>query len=326
MINAVFNHRQFWDGRAEAVFNGVNHLGARDPDARLLRADHPNYLEEVRVELDNASLASQAVAPIVSSLEMAAPGRSTQDVGAELARTTRKIFKRIQALRPLAGQQVHPTDSLLGPFSRWPQPGLTARTYDELIKRAFHERWWRSSRLISVATDGSRRVVDKADGDPSTEEYTLIQFNFTLFFGLAVQMYEATLVSAETPWDRFRRENPSADGSGSQSVDEHFAIAHFASRAFRGALCSTTGRAGPTNLRCSNCHEQAELTDASVRRIAGAPNGPVRNRDGNVIDKGFNNIGIRPTERRSRCRRRRRVWIALVCAKALPEWRSCQLH
>jgi hypothetical protein len=41
---------------------------------------------------------------------------------------------------------------------------------------------------------------------------------------------------------------------------------------------------GPSNLRCSNCHEQAELTDASVRRIAAAANGPVRNRDGNIID------------------------------------------
>jgi hypothetical protein len=27
-----------------------------------------------------------------------------------------------------------------------------------------------------------------------------------------------------------------------------------------------------------------------------AANGPVRNRDGNVIDKGFNNIGLRPTD------------------------------
>ena len=59
--------------------------------------------------------------------------------------------------------------------------------------------------------------------------------------------------------------------------------------------CSTIAPAAPTNLRCSNCHEQNELTDASVRRVAAAVNGPVRNRDGNVIDKGFNNIGVRPT-------------------------------
>jgi hypothetical protein len=57
VINAVFNHRQFWDGRADSIFNGVNHLGRRDPDARLFRAEQPTQLEEVRVELDNASLA-----------------------------------------------------------------------------------------------------------------------------------------------------------------------------------------------------------------------------------------------------------------------------
>src|SRR5580765_4304543 len=39
VINAVFNHRQFWDGRAENIFNGVDHLGQRDPDAKLFRAD-----------------------------------------------------------------------------------------------------------------------------------------------------------------------------------------------------------------------------------------------------------------------------------------------
>ena len=52
VINAVFNHRQFWDGRAENVFNGVNHLGQRDPDAKLFRADDPENPVEVRVELD----------------------------------------------------------------------------------------------------------------------------------------------------------------------------------------------------------------------------------------------------------------------------------
>jgi hypothetical protein len=38
VINAVFNHRQFWDERAENVFNGINHLGKRDPDAKVFRA------------------------------------------------------------------------------------------------------------------------------------------------------------------------------------------------------------------------------------------------------------------------------------------------
>jgi cytochrome c peroxidase len=294
VINAVFNHRQFWDGRADSVFNGVNHLGRRDPVARLFRADHPTHLEEVRVELENSSLASQAIAPIVSTLEMAAPGRSLQDVGGDLAATSRKIFKRIQPIRPLAGQQVHPEDSVLGPYSRWPQPGLTARTYDELVKRAFHERWWRSSLVISVAPDGSRQVMDRADKDPSTEEYTLIQFNFTLFFGLAVQMYEATLVSDDTPWDRFRRENPS-ELDADLNPWTNIAPSHISRLALFGAHLFNDRTRGATNLRCSNCHEQAELTDASARRIASSLTGLIRNRDGNIIDKGFNNIGVRPT-------------------------------
>jgi len=118
VINAVFNHRQFWDGRAENVFNGVNHLGQRDPNAKVFRASNPNNPLEVRVELVNSSLASQALAPIVSALEMSAPGRTVQDVGSDLARTPRKIYKRIHDLRPLAKQQVHPADSVLGPMSR----------------------------------------------------------------------------------------------------------------------------------------------------------------------------------------------------------------
>jgi cytochrome c peroxidase len=118
MINAVFNHRQFWDGRAENVFNGVNHLGQRDPDATVFRADDPKNPVEVRVELVNSSLASQAVAPLISDIEMAAPGRTRLDVGRELARGKRNQGKKVVKLRPLAKQQVSPTDSVLGSMSR----------------------------------------------------------------------------------------------------------------------------------------------------------------------------------------------------------------
>src|SRR5262249_45357716 len=203
VINAVFNHRQFWDGRAENIFNGVNHFGDRDPSAKVFRADVSSNPLEVAVRLVNSSLASQAVAPIVSDLEMARPGRTALDVGRELARNSRKIFKKIQNVRPLAKQQVHPTHSRLGPFSRWPNPGLAVPTYDAMIKAAFHPRWWASSRIIRVNADGTKSVVKKEDSNPASEEYTLIQYNFTLFFGLAIQLYESTLVSNDTPWDRF---------------------------------------------------------------------------------------------------------------------------
>src|SRR5438132_1497970 len=37
MINAVFNHRNFWDGRARFEFNGRNPIGKLDPTAKVLR-------------------------------------------------------------------------------------------------------------------------------------------------------------------------------------------------------------------------------------------------------------------------------------------------
>jgi cytochrome c peroxidase len=307
-INAVFNHRQFWDGRAENVFNGVNHLGQRDPDAKIYRSDDPKQAPVlVRVELLSSSLASQALAPIVSDLEMSAPGRTAADVGRELARGKRNQGKKLAKVRPLGKQRVSPTDSVLGAVSRWPDAGLTFNRYDKMIKLAFHEKWWKSKKVIRVNPDGTTTVLDKVGGsedgsydepveDPLPEnDYALIQYNFPLFFGIAVQLYEATLVSDDTPWDRFRRENPTAtdpDLNPWNNTNPN----HISRLALFGAHLFNDRTRGPVNIRCSNCHEQNELTDASARRIAAAANGPVRNRDGNVIDKGFNNIGVRPTD------------------------------
>src|ERR1700743_2879409 len=39
VINAVFNYRNFWDGRAQNTFNGVNPFGTGDPTAELLHVD-----------------------------------------------------------------------------------------------------------------------------------------------------------------------------------------------------------------------------------------------------------------------------------------------
>jgi hypothetical protein len=203
-------------------------------------------------------------------------------------------------VRPLAKQQVSRTDSLLGSLSRWPKAGLTIPRYDKMIEAAFHERWWRAKTLIRVQADGTTTLVAKNGGSCGRDascranEYSLLQYNFSLFFGIAVQLYEATLVADDTPWDRFRREHP-APTDPDLNPWENVAPRHVSRLALFGAHLFNDRTRGPTNIRCSNCHEQSELTDASVGRIAAAADGPVRNRDGNVIDKGFNNIGIRPT-------------------------------
>jgi len=59
VINAVFNDRQFWDGRANRFFNGVDPFGDHNPNARVWKASG-SRLSKVRILIDNASLASQA--------------------------------------------------------------------------------------------------------------------------------------------------------------------------------------------------------------------------------------------------------------------------
>ena len=283
VINAVFNHRQFWDGRAENVFNGQNHLGERDPNARVVRVGAGDAPALVQVALENASLASQAVVPVLSEMEMSVQNRTMFDVAAQ-----------ISELRPLGKQKVHGDDSVLGPLSRSPAPGLAVASYSDMIRAAFRPEWWSSSQLVELGADGAVRFVSGPDNNPQTRELPVMHYNFALFFGLSIMMYEATLVSDETPWDRFRREHP-LPSDPALNPWENLEPEHISRAALFGAMLFNDRSRGPTNLRCSNCHESAEMTDASVSRIETAQNGPVRNRDGNIIDKGFNNIGVRPT-------------------------------
>ena len=269
VINAVFNLRQFWDGRAQAEFNGVNHLGARDDSAVVFVAPTPHATEAVKVRIGNASLASQAVAPPLSSMEMSAAGRRFPDVG-----------RKLLSLRPLAKQVVHAEDSVLGDMSRAPNKGLGVHSYENLVKAAFRSKWWNSAELIQVAADGTATVVAEADDDASTEEYSMMEYNFSLFWGLAIQLYEATLVSDDTPFDRFQEGDASALSAEAQT----------------GMLLFMNQTRG----RCVNCHGGPELSLASVTAFNKRPLNPsntgwIRRREGNIIDMGFNNIGVRPT-------------------------------
>jgi cytochrome c peroxidase len=268
VINAVFNHRQFWDGRADNVFNGVNGLGDRDPNARVFRADDSNNPVPVQIRLENSSLASQAVNPPVNSFEMSAAGRTMRDLGKKLAWGSDSDDHDARELRPLGLQLVHPEDSVLGLISQWPHRGLKTGSYREMIRRAFHRQWWDSPRLIRVDEQGVVRVTGSGDASES-DEFTLMQYNFALFFGLAIQAYESTLVADDSPYDRFM------DGDASAiSQQAQLGVDLFRSQA-RG--------------RCINCHEGAELTGASVRRVGQSP---TRIREGQAMDRGFNNISV----------------------------------
>ncbi|HVH41968.1 MAG TPA: cytochrome c peroxidase [Labilithrix sp.] len=291
VINAVFNFRNFWDGRAQNDFNGVNIWGARDPNAYVYRRKPDGTLEKATVSLTNASLASQAVGPPLSSFEMSADGRTFQEigdnfvgsivdkalsiaVGRKLLRNTGKKLLNLD-VRPLAKQHVHQQDSVLGDLSRHPSMGLST-TYEQMIKAAFKPEWWNGNQYIRIESDGSRTVRNPGLlGGLLTlgaNEYTQMQYNFSLFFGLAIQLYEATLVADDTPFDRFR------DGDTTAMTEQQL----------EGLVLF----ADTVRVRCINCHGGAELTDASVAKVTALR---LRRREGNILDRGFNNIGVRPT-------------------------------
>ncbi|MCX7898909.1 MAG: hypothetical protein N2444_02270, partial [Methylocystis sp.] len=221
------------------------------------------------------------------------PGRTMYEVAQELARRFRARGRYLDGRRPLSNQRVSPDDSVLGSLSLSPWKGLRVPSYDHMIRDAFKDEWWNTRKLVRVDLSGAASFVDRPESDDA-EYYPVIIYNFALFFGISVQMYESTLVSDDTPWDRFRRQHPSPSDPALNPWT-NTAPEYITREALFGAHLFNDRMRGPSNLRCSNCHEENEMTDASVRRIKLAAEGAVRNRDGNVIDKGFNNIGLRPT-------------------------------
>jgi len=216
-INAVFFLHNFWDGRANRIFNGQNPFGPVDNQARIF-VNNNGLLQQVPLRLDFSSLASQAVGPPLSNFEMSFQGRTWPEVG-----------RKMLSLRPLGRQMVHPEDSVLGPLTLRTQalgsrvsglPGLNA-TYAQLIQQAFQPQYWNSSQGITLGalqtlgpTSNNPRsfaqhlgpawASDPKKGPLGAGQYTQMEANFSFFFGLAVQLYEATLVADDSRFDRFQ--------------------------------------------------------------------------------------------------------------------------
>ncbi|HEU4416475.1 MAG TPA: cytochrome c peroxidase [Candidatus Angelobacter sp.] len=175
-INAVFNHRNFWNGRAQAEFNGNNPFGNRDASARVWVLGSTGSPILIDIHIQNASLASQAVGPPLSSVEMSAVGRTFPDLGHKLLLT-----------KPLAQQKVDPTDSVLGSLADVSTgKGLTTN-YTALIQKAFQSKWWNSKKGVTV----------------NGKSYSMMEANFALFWGISVMLYEATLVADSSPMDQY---------------------------------------------------------------------------------------------------------------------------
>ncbi len=324
VINAVFNFENFWDGRASFIFNGVNPFGFRDQESTL-KLNTQGGSVDVFVRVTNSSLASQAVGPPGSDFEMSWAGRTFPDIG-----------KKLLSMQPLAKQLVHPQDSVLGRMSRARVSGgrviglkglkdpTTGRptTYAQMVREAFQDQWWNDTASVftpvpgtaslqrSSATDPrtvrlnpGRAVVSRRASAPTlaTNEYTQMMWNFSLFWGLAVQAYEATLISDDTPFDRFM----GAPGLGiapdptALTPQEQLGLSIFMDPGVAG----TPG----SGAKCNNCHLMPISTNHSVLHINPDAQGVPQGIDGIIelmimgdgqpanYDNGMYNIAVRRT-------------------------------
>ena len=270
-INSVFNHRQFHNGRAQPEFNGVNPFGYRDPSARVRTPDSKGNLLSIDIKISNASLASQAVGPPLNTTEMSATNRTFPDLG-------RKLLLRT----PLGLQKVDPTDSVLGPLAApGTAKGLTT-TYKTLIQQAFQPKWWNSSKSVSI----------------NGKSYSMMEANFSLYWGLAIMLYEATLVADNSPMDQYLASrvftlNP--DGTiASYTSNPNFLqpVVTRLNTEFNTTLTTedilnglalfelpvapppsypipTAAGVPQAGAGCIACHLGAETTSASIRNVAG---------------------------------------------------------
>ncbi|WP_165072699.1 cytochrome c peroxidase [Paludisphaera rhizosphaerae] len=204
VMNATFADRLFHDSRAESTFNGFSIFGDFDESEVLYvrRVDAQGRLQapmKSRIAIPRAALASQAVGPIVNDVEMSYVGRTFHDLA----------YKLLDA-EVLGFQMVSEDDSV---FSRhrgagWSKdkPGL-GKTYRELIQEAFRPEWCdeidASSETRTAFKVPLLLAVHDAGETPVTG--TLMQADFSLYWGLSLMLYQSTLISNESPYDRMLR-------------------------------------------------------------------------------------------------------------------------
>ncbi|OUU19899.1 MAG: hypothetical protein CBC13_11970 [Planctomycetia bacterium TMED53] len=265
-VNAIFYVDAYWDGRARSEFNGVDSNGNGNPNAMIRKVDADGNIIPCGITMDRAALASQSVAPPLSGVEMSGTGRNWHDLGKKMCNVT-----------PLSRQQVSPTDSRLGAYAVPAGDGKGLNiSYVEMIQNAFRSEYWNSDALFD--SNGAHIGNGTPDG---LEQFTLMEQNFSMFWGLAILCYESTLVSNQTRFDEYLAGNENA-----LTPEEENGMDVFYS--------------GGT--KCSKCHSGPLLSAATWGELNTDTDvgiGPVVTVETNGTDgygdKGYFNIGVRPS-------------------------------
>ena len=270
------HHLNFWDRRARNIFNGVSVQGAGDQNARVLRAP----------SLD-ADRRPRSCASTTPAWRRRRSARRSAIV--KWDRWAGRSTTSASASRPpsrCGNQKVSTNDSVLGPYVNAYNPYGLNTTYKQLIETAFEPVWWRSNLIVVENSNGSLSFVPKPNRPLHDNEYTMMEYNFALYFGLSVQLYEMTLISDDAPIDRYFEGQTSA----------------LTAKEIRGMEVFTGESA------CAGCHSGAETTDNSRRILFGAIVDGVQqpaelvermfNGECEVVayDQGNYNLGVRPTE------------------------------
>lgn len=263
VINAVFNFRNFWDGRGNNVFNGGDPFGLRNPNALVWKRE-AGILRKVKVAIPSSSLASQGSGPPLSGTEMSCSDRTFVELG-----------KKLLNEKILDGQTISKDDSVLGGFEKGRPP------YHSLVRRAFRPAYWQSPDVLRFSRGEAqeRKSMDLRRpvtfDRPLDERVSQMEANFTLFFSIAMQLYQSTLVADDSRFDQYAAGDASKLDASERAGFEVF-----------------QGKG-----RCINCHGGAELTNASFRNVLKQRletmvmgNGMTK-----TYDNGFYNIGVRPT-------------------------------
>ena len=230
IIGSDFNFDNFWDGRARHDFNGGSPFGASDPQAHVF-ANNSGQLVATRQLIRNVSLASLATGPGLSEFEASFLGRNWQKIGKKLLQV---------GVTPLANQLVATTDSQLGIYSNqggsacaglpaadrsasWTAAGVAGKpglciSYNALIRRAFYSQLWNNTTQHLNGAPGDDPFDGYVLSDPQpgaanqadTNQFTQMEANFSLFWGLSIHAWAAILIPDNTPFDQFMDKNPDA--------------------------------------------------------------------------------------------------------------------
>ena len=196
VINSGFSDRLFHDGRAESTFNGFSPFGDGD-QAEVIHRRELDGLKRaipVKVAIPNAALASQAVGPVLSQVEMSWQGR-----------TWATLATKLLDARPCGFQEISPDDSVAGRWSKEWAGREAKKTYRDLIRRAFRREWWEDG---GADARDVPLVLTKVPENCPPALGTLMQANFSLYWGLSLLMYQSTLVSDRTPFDSMMLGDP----------------------------------------------------------------------------------------------------------------------